>query len=136
MSHDWLPFVAAVPVILGLLVVGARAFLSVSQGPVAARLQSAVPAYETVLDWGVHFSVGTMLLGISTALVVELSASPVALIGLFTGVVAACTAFVMARPPLREEATNPEMDGRSFALSALVHSVLGVALASLLIAAS
>src|SRR5688572_71227 len=61
-SHDWLPFVAAVPVILGLLVVGARAFLSVSQGPVAARLQSAVPAYETALDWAVHFSVGTMVL--------------------------------------------------------------------------
>ena len=136
MNQDLLPLVAAVPAVMGLLSVGARALLAAGNGAVAARVHSAVPSYEAALDWAVHFSVGAMVLGIGTALFVELASAPNPLIGLFTGLFAAALAFVMARPPVREDAPNPEMDGRSFGLSAFAHVLLGVGLSSLLIASS
>lgn len=136
MSQESLPLVAALPAVLVLLMISARAILTHSDASVAAWVRTALPTYDSALDWALHFSVGTMILGISTAFTIEQAASPIAVIGLFTGVFAACIAFVMARPPVRPDAPNPEMDGRSFGLSAITHSVLGVGLASLLIAAS
>ena len=135
LSEAWLALVAGVPTLLILAMAATRALLSRSDG-IAAGLERTFPGYETVLDWAVHFAVGAMVLAISTALVVEHAASPVALIGFFTGVIAACFAFVMARPPVRPDAQNPELDVRSFGLSVAAHSVAGLGLASLLIAAS
>jgi hypothetical protein len=135
-SEAWLPLVAGVPPLLILVMAGTRVLLSSSDNLVAARLRRTLWDYETALDWAVHFAVGAMVLGISTALIVASTASPVALIGLFTGVIAACIAFVMARPPVRIDAPNPELDVRSFGLSVGAHSAAGLGLASLLIAGS
>lgn len=132
--NEWLPLIAAIPAVLGLLAVGARVLLSSGAGPVSAWVETTIPSYESALDWALHFSMGAMVVGIGTALTVELASSPSPAIGLFTGFAGACVAFVMVRPPPRLDADRPELDGRSFGLSSLGHCLLGVGLASLLAA--
>lgn len=91
---------------------------------------------ETPIDWAVHFAVGFMMLAIFTLYVVSAFETKSPVSGAFTGVAAALVAYTIARPPVRMEARNPELDGRLFAFSVAVHAVLGIALAMVLVAVS
>lgn len=56
--------------------------------------------------------------------------------GALTGSMAALMAYMIARPPVRETARNPELDGRTFLISALIHVLVGFALTEVMTTSS
>jgi len=88
---------------------------------------------ESAFEWAVHFSVGLMLLGILTVGGLGAVDRPHAVIGLFSGLLSAILAYFIARPPLRPDVKNPEIDLPLIAASSGVLALVGIAVASLLI---
>ena len=132
MNQTLVAIVVGLPTAVVILLAAARALLSVAQfrpGPVLARLDPDNPAS----DWALHFAVGAMVLAIGSVIGVSIAGEPHALLGAFVGILSAGIAFVIARPPVREDAHNPELDVRAFLVSAAAQVALGIALAGLLI---
>lgn len=132
MNEYHVGIVVGVPVFLMLALVAGRAVVRQVRLPVSSPASKV--SHESVFDWAVHFTVGSMLLGILTVLALMAVDRPHPLVGVFSGILAALGAFAIARPPVRENARNPELDGPLFGFSAGTHVVLGVALAIVLVA--
>lgn len=131
MNENHVGIVVGVPVVLMLALVAGRTLARQVQLPVPSQISKV--SHETVFEWAVHFAVGSMLLGILTVLALMAVDRPHPIVGVFSGIIAALGAYAIARPPIREHARNPELDGPLFSVSAGVHVVLGVTLAIVLV---
>ena len=132
MNQSLVAIIVGIPTAIVILLVAARALLPAVDLPrrsVLARLEPDDPRS----DWALHVAVATMVLAIGTVIGVSIAGEPHALLGAFVGIFAAGVAFVIARPPVRDEAHNPELDVRSFLVSAVAQAALGMALAAVLI---
>lgn len=107
-----------VPSLLILTLISARA---VRTRWVPQRMLAKARLNESAFDWIMHFAVGLMMLGVFTVLAFASTDRPHPLIGIFSGSMAAALAFATARPPMRVEARNPELDGPLITISAVVH---------------
>lgn len=131
MNDVHVALVVGVPALALLSLAAGRAVFSQVRLPVSSP--GSKIGHDSFFDWALHFAVGSMLLGILTIGGLAAVDRPHPVVGLFTGVVAAVGAYVLARPPIRQQARNPELDGPLFAVSVAAHAAVGVAVALLLI---
>ena len=133
MNEFLIGIVVGVPVLFLLALVAGRAILHQVHLPVSSPISKV--SNDSVFDWAVHFTVGSMFLSVLTVVALMGVDRPHPLVGVFSGILAAFGAFAIARPPIRQHARNPELDGPLFGISAGTHVVLGVALAVVLVGA-
>lgn len=132
MNENLILVFVTTPIVL-TLALGVVKLLTRSNINVPVKLRLAkFSENELAFDWAIHFSIGGMFVAVFTVTIFLLVDHQHAAVGIFSGIAASLLAYVVARPPIRDAAQNPEFDRAVIAASLLVHVLMGVLVASAL----